>query len=242
VFTDPPFGSNIYYSDCSLLWEAWLGELTDREQEMVVGRSRTAEDGGKNLAVYQGLLTEALREIRRVLKPNRWASVVFHNSSAQIWEAVRSACIDAGFSLGGAVMFDKKQRSFKGIKGLHDGELVANFDVVLNLRKTTPLLVETDDEAGSEARIVERLRTYLATEPLESSEARSTAYLHSLAVQHAWNEHLDLQSSDLRRFEALLSREFEMRGSSWYLREPGEHSTVVPIRRNEPLSLATANV
>lgn len=35
VFTDPPFGSNIFYSDCSLLWEAWLGELTDEAQEAV---------------------------------------------------------------------------------------------------------------------------------------------------------------------------------------------------------------
>ena len=27
VFMDPPFGSNIFYADCSLLWEAWLGHI-----------------------------------------------------------------------------------------------------------------------------------------------------------------------------------------------------------------------
>jgi hypothetical protein len=36
IFADPPFGSNIYYADCSLLWETWLGQLTDESQEMVV--------------------------------------------------------------------------------------------------------------------------------------------------------------------------------------------------------------
>ena len=28
IFTDPPFGSNIFYSDCSILWESWLGFYT----------------------------------------------------------------------------------------------------------------------------------------------------------------------------------------------------------------------
>jgi adenine-specific DNA methylase len=29
VFTDPPFGGNIFYSDASMLYEAWLGEVTN---------------------------------------------------------------------------------------------------------------------------------------------------------------------------------------------------------------------
>jgi hypothetical protein len=26
IFTDPPFGSNIFYADCNLIWEAWLDQ------------------------------------------------------------------------------------------------------------------------------------------------------------------------------------------------------------------------
>lgn len=33
IFTDPPFGSNIFYADCSILWEAWLQDFTDVKQE-----------------------------------------------------------------------------------------------------------------------------------------------------------------------------------------------------------------
>ena len=36
VFTDPPFGSNIFYSDMNLFQEAWLGETTDHSREAVV--------------------------------------------------------------------------------------------------------------------------------------------------------------------------------------------------------------
>ena len=29
IFTDPPFGGNLYYADASLLWESWLRHFTD---------------------------------------------------------------------------------------------------------------------------------------------------------------------------------------------------------------------
>ena len=40
VFTDPPFGSNIYYSEAEVLWDAWLGRRMDREKEAVAHRKR----------------------------------------------------------------------------------------------------------------------------------------------------------------------------------------------------------
>ena len=36
IFTDPPFGSNIFYSDMNLFHEAWIGKTTDYESEAVV--------------------------------------------------------------------------------------------------------------------------------------------------------------------------------------------------------------
>lgn len=222
VFTDPPFGSNIYYADCSLLWEAWLDSYTDRGKEIVINRSIEPAQGGKRLDDYRALLTRAFREIRRVLKPGRWASIVFHNSSAEVWEAVRRACLDAGFTLGSAVMFDKRQRSFKGIKGITEGESVANYDVVLNLQKRPPLMAATETEVASEARLVEALRSLLAATPATAAEQRSTAYLHSCAIQTALREHLHLGRVDFKAFEQLLDREFIRRGSAWHLRELSE--------------------
>ena len=49
VFTDPPFGSNIFYADCNLIWEAWLGRLTDSASEAVVNRSLGLDNGGNRL-------------------------------------------------------------------------------------------------------------------------------------------------------------------------------------------------
>ena len=218
VFTDPPFGSNIYYADCSLLWEGWLDSFTDKREEIVINRAHKRGSGGKDLKDYQALMTQAFSEIRRVLKPNRWASVVFHNSSSMVWQAVQDACIDAGFTLGSAVMFDKHQRSFKGIKGDTGGESVANYDVVLNLRNRVPVIAATESGVASEARLVEYLRKYLSSTRATGAAKRSTAYLHSLGVQHALEERLDLRTIDLKVFERLLAREFDRQGYAWCVR------------------------
>ena len=49
IFTDPPFGSNIFYADCNLIWESWLGRITDARSEAVVNKSLSLGAGGKSL-------------------------------------------------------------------------------------------------------------------------------------------------------------------------------------------------
>ena len=135
VFTDPPFGSNIFYADCNLIWESWLGRVTDPTREAVVNRSLLPADGGKTLKDYSGLMADSMREIARVLKPSGWATVVFHNTDGEVWAALSAAARDAGFEFHEAASLDRKQQSHKGYKGREGAEDVAHFDVVLNLRK-----------------------------------------------------------------------------------------------------------
>jgi DNA modification methylase/transcriptional regulator with XRE-family HTH domain len=135
VFTDPPFGSNIFYADCNLIWESWLGRLTDVRGEAVVNRSLTAEKGGKSLAEYGSLMNGAMSEMSRVLKPGGWATVVFHNTDAAVWQTIQNAASQAGFVFHEAASLDRQQQSHKGYKGRSGAEDVAHFDVVMTLQK-----------------------------------------------------------------------------------------------------------
>ena len=114
VFTDPPFGSNIFYSDMSLFHEAWLGETTDNSREAVVHTTGKRKNGSGER--YEGLLRSAFCEAFRVLKPGRHMSVVFGNSSGRIWGLVQRALRDAGFRASPVhvAILDKGQRSVKG--------------------------------------------------------------------------------------------------------------------------------
>jgi 16S rRNA G966 N2-methylase RsmD len=135
IFTDPPFGSNIFYADCNLIWESWLEELTNTQEEAVINRSLAPANGGKSLDAYAKLMTEAMHEMARVLKPGAWATVVFHNTDAAVWQAIQEAATTAEFEFHEAASLDRRQQSHKGYKGRSGSEDVAHFDVVLNLRK-----------------------------------------------------------------------------------------------------------
>ncbi len=109
VFTDPPFGANIAYSELNLLWEAWLGRRIEATDEAVVSRTQ-----GKTIADYRDLMAAAFREVRRVLRPEGRFSVVFHNASGEVWRALQDALDAAGFGVESVVVFDKgPNQSFK---------------------------------------------------------------------------------------------------------------------------------
>ncbi len=135
VFTDPPFGSNIFYADCNLIWESWLGGLTNVAAEAVVNRSLVPERGGKTVGDYERLMTSALAEVYRVLKADAWATLVFHNTDPEVWRALQSASDAAGFSIERAAGLGRQQQSHKGYKGRDGAEAVAHFDVILSLKK-----------------------------------------------------------------------------------------------------------
>lgn len=110
AFTDPPFGGNIPYAEISFLNEAWLGRYTDRSEEAIVSK-----DQGKRINEYQALLTSALSEVRRILKPKANATLVFHSASADVWNALQAAYTSAGLSVECAGVLDKTQGSFKQV-------------------------------------------------------------------------------------------------------------------------------
>ncbi|WP_416050072.1 DNA methyltransferase [Cupriavidus basilensis] len=136
IFTDPPFGSNLFYADCNLIWESWLGRITNPAKEAVVNRSLDSAVGGKTLKTYEALMTQAMEEMARVLKPGGWATVVFHNTDSEVWAALHKAADAVGFEFHEAASLDRKQQSHKGYKGRSGLEDVAHFDVVMNLRKS----------------------------------------------------------------------------------------------------------
>lgn len=164
VFTDPPFGSNIFYADCNLIWESWLGRITETAKEAVVNRSLSTEKGGKSLEFYSEIMAGSMREIARVLKAGGWATVVFHNTDAAVWQAIRDAASAAGFEFHDAASLDRQQQSHKGYKGRSGLEDVAHFDVVFNLRKPTVQATSLRSASAVDIDLV-RLVTEVADTP-----------------------------------------------------------------------------
>lgn len=109
VYTDPPFGANIIYSEVNLAQEAWLGVRTDPEHEAVIDTSR-----GRDGEDYGRLMAAAFRECHRVLRPGRWITVEFHNTNGDIWNILQTALLEAGFVVGAVSTLDKGSTTVLG--------------------------------------------------------------------------------------------------------------------------------
>ncbi len=110
VFTDPPFGENIYYSNLNYLVESWYEVVTESSNEAIVDRAKK-----KGVNSYATLMRDCFREYFRVLKPGRWMTVVFSNSSNGIWRAIQEGMGSAGFVIADVRTLDKQQGSYRQV-------------------------------------------------------------------------------------------------------------------------------
>ena len=110
IFVDPPFGSNLMYSELNFLWEAWLRVLTNSGSEAVINRIQR-----KGLPEYQHLMEHCFCEFYRVLKPAHWMTVEFHNSQNRVWNAIQEALLRAGFVVADVRTFNKRQGTFNQV-------------------------------------------------------------------------------------------------------------------------------
>jgi DNA modification methylase len=110
IFTDPPFGANLAYSELNFLWEAWGKIATNYTNEAIENKPH-----GKGKNEYSNLMKSCFHQMFRVLKPGKWMTVEFSNTSAAIWNGIHTAIQGEGFIIANVSSLDKKQRSFKAI-------------------------------------------------------------------------------------------------------------------------------
>ena len=157
IFTDPPFGENIYYADLNLLVESWHGVLTNAAPEAIVDRFKR-----KGLPEYQRLMQRCFEEYRRVLKPGRWITVVFHNSKNAVWTAIQEAMLAAGFVVADVRTMDKQQGSYRQVTST-----AVKQDLVISAYKPNDGLEERFAlEKGTEEGVWDFLRTHLSQLPV----------------------------------------------------------------------------
>ncbi|MGA2543942.1 MAG: DNA methyltransferase [Verrucomicrobiota bacterium] len=101
IFTDPPYGAFISYLDLSILWNHWLGfaiaEET-REQETIVGGER-----GHSEDHYKQSLARSIKTSFRLLKPDRWFSIVFQHWDTSYFATILETANGCGGELKAAI-------------------------------------------------------------------------------------------------------------------------------------------
>lgn len=140
IFTDPPFGENIYYADLNILVESWHRVITDTKPEAIVDRVRQ-----KGIPEYQHLMKDCFAEYYRVLKPGRWMTVVFSNSRAAVWNAIQVALQQVGFVVAEVTALDKVQGSFQQVMSTN----VVKQDLIISAYKPNGGLEDRFNRTGA---------------------------------------------------------------------------------------------
>ncbi|TCS99095.1 DNA methylase [Tepidimonas ignava] len=162
IFTDPPFGENIYYADLNFLVESWHGVTTDAKPEAIIDRFKH-----KALPEYQHLMQRCFAEYHRVLKPGRWMTVVFSNSKASVWNAIQVALQQAGFVVAEVTALDKVQGSYRQVTST----TAVKQDLVISAYKPNGGLEQRFRERGaSEASAWDFVQTHLKYLPVAKTK------------------------------------------------------------------------
>ena len=111
IFTDPPFGANIMYSELNSISESWLKVTTNSNKEAIENKTQN-----KNSLKYKNILSDCLGEYYRILKNGKWMTVEFSNTSAVIWNSIQTAITNSGFVIANVAALDKVHGGIKSMR------------------------------------------------------------------------------------------------------------------------------
>lgn len=123
--SDPPYYDAVPYADLSDFFYVWLrrsigdlypslfaGRLTPKGGECVVNPMAGSDDGPvKDSAYFEQTMMEAMKEGRRITRPDGVGVVVFAHKSTSGWEAQLQAMIDAGWMITASWPIDTEMGS-----------------------------------------------------------------------------------------------------------------------------------
>lgn len=169
IFIDPPFGSNLNYSELAFLWETWLRVLTNNKQEAIQNKVQ-----GKGPNEYRHLMTQSFKEAYRILKPGRWMTVEFSNTKAAVWNSIQSALVEAGFIVANVSALDKKKGSFNAVTNTTS----VKEDLVISAYKPNGGFEERFlKEVGTEEGVWDFIRTHLVYLPVVKNKSNEIVFI-----------------------------------------------------------------
>ena len=160
VFIDPPHINRILYMEQSLMWNAWLqlDKEIDWDSEIVVSEAKKRKKDTEN---YTELLNTAFSEVRRVLKDNRYFSMVFNCLDDKSWIETLNLFIGQGFEISDILPLEYSATSV--IQDNRDNALKTDF--VLTFRNAKNNFLQNITFNNDEGELENIIRNMLEEHP-----------------------------------------------------------------------------
>jgi putative DNA methylase len=146
IVTDPPHYDAIPYADLSDFFYVWLKrsvghlysrffveKLSPKKEEIVVAAHRHDDGADTAQAAYLEMMTTALKEAHRTLKPGRMLTVMFYSRRSDVLQIYLDIAQKAGFELFEASRFASESAPDAVEEGIEDD---GGGDFILYFRKS----------------------------------------------------------------------------------------------------------
>ena len=172
VLTDPPYYDNVNYSALSDFFYVWLKRtvgdlysdlfatpLTPKSEEIVQDPNR---QNGREAAraFFEQRLTQAFREIHRVLRPDGIAVIVFAHKTTEAWETVINALLEAGLYMTASWPIHTEMKT--RLNAQETASLASSIYMVCRKRTTSEVGEYPTVRKEIEARVREKLAQFWA--------------------------------------------------------------------------------
>jgi hypothetical protein len=131
-----------------------------------------------------------------------------------VWSTIQNAVDAAGLQVEAAVVMDKGQASFKGLRHEGRGEKVANFDLVMHLASVGAHVQDGTRRSVTRDEIEADLRNYIAGQP---PSRRTTPWLHSQVMRYLLASGASPTGWSFAAVENLCDEIFDRKGNAWHL-------------------------
>jgi len=200
AYYDPPYGANINYSELNIMWEAWLGSITDTKDEIIENDAQS-----KGRQEYEQMMTQALQEAYRVLKPGRWLSIVYSYSDPSMYRSVQRMAHNAGFVDEGEVLHIN---SAMKTKSQLDSDKTQQRYLVINFKKPkNGERKELNHSGDIELQVINIIKDYLIKHP-----GRTRDHIYDQVIKSLFTS-VKIQTFNL---DEILKNFFRKVGDEWF--------------------------
>jgi DNA modification methylase len=206
IFVDPPFGENLMYSELNFLYESWNEIITNQKDEAIMNSVQK-----KDLNDYNLLMLKSFKNLFRIIKPNRWITIEYHNSSSAIWNGLQDSLNKAGFIIAHTSILKNKGGSF--IINVSPNS-VSN-DLMINAYKPSEKFIEKFiSYAGVDVEI-DFTEIFLSNLPVSPMMERTEKMLYSKMIAYYLQKGYQI-NYDAKRFYTMLYQNFVEQDGYWF--------------------------
>lgn len=207
VFTDPPYGDAIQYSELSYVWNSWLGKTYSIEEEVIINPAQN-----KKNEEYNTLLFKSLDNIYRSLKKEKFFTLCFQNKDFKVWKDVINYCKNIGFSLIDVSIYD----TFGSPYNKHWAKFSPKSDIYVTFKKTSE---EKADNYFSEDTNLEDIISQILIFMYENSIDLDSVKIYDITISLIiWNlfynnGNLDIKKFDIKSFTSIVDKIIESKAN-----------------------------